>query len=57
MRTWDKKHFILKGCKTFHKGELKREGRNMHFNARAASHTLVELISSVNDFGIIYGML
>ena len=39
------------------KGELKRDGKNMHFNAGSASQKMiVDLISSANDIGMLYGI-
>ena len=51
------RHPILKGCKSFQRGELKRESKNMHFNAGAASQKMImELRSSANEICMLYGM-
>ena len=51
------KHPLLKGCKNFSTGELKRGGGNMHFNAESVSQKMIiELISSVNDICMHYGL-
>ena len=39
------------------KGEVQRDGKNMHFNAGAASQKMMmELISSASDICMIYGI-
>ena len=51
------KHPILKGCKSFKKGELERDGKHMHFNAGAASQMMImELIRSANDVCMLCGI-
>ena len=50
-------HRILKDAGTSEKGELKRDGANMHFTASEASKKmLMDLISSANDICILYGI-
>ena len=46
-----------RGCIDFQKGEMKKGGANMHFNADDSSVTMVmDLISSANDICIAFGI-
>ena len=48
---------MLKRCRNFQKGELKRGGENMHFNAGYVSEKMImELISSPDDICILHGI-
>ena len=48
------KHSILKGCRNLQKGNLKRDGANMHVNASEASKwRIMDLTSSANDICIL----
>ena len=50
-------HPILKGCNNFQRGELKKGGANMRFDADDSSvKMMMDLISSANDFSIIFGI-
>ena len=47
---------ILKGCRHFNGGELKRGGANMHFGAGDSSEKMImDLIRSAKHFCILYG--
>ena len=51
------KHSILKGCKFFHKGALKRGGENMHFVASDTSNKMMlDLISFATVTCILDGI-
>ena len=51
------KHPILKRCTHFRKGELKRGGEIMHFDASGLSFKMMmDLISSANDICILEGI-
>ena len=49
------KHPILERCRNFQKGECKKGGANMHFNADDSSENMMDL-SSANDFCIVFGI-
>ena len=53
----EQEHPTLQGCKHFQKGELKKEGRHIHFTRGLASQMLtVELIGSAKDICTLHGM-
>ena len=50
------KHPILERCRNFNKGESKKGGANIHFNADDSSvKMMMNLISSADDFCIVFG--
>ena len=49
------RHPTLRGCMNFQKGELKRGGRNMHFDASEEYLLMkMDLIGAANDYCSVF---